>query len=244
MHTGIGTATCTLCGATEETVLPRDYTNHTDSDYPTTHNHCHDCGIGSYLTNPDGDSVNHNFGGWDNKDTWFDLGVIEGDFAVTLEFHMQGCNLTTGFVDDKGNPRDPGPGDFCWQTVLPVLYDEGYNAASHKVAAVFRMDWWGWVDGGDAFATNQNKGTCPAGFDWGINREAFSDMDVKLTVTKSGANMTLDWVWNCCATEGYYVGKSYEYHQGCTLTNSSKVGVALSAEWTILNVTRAELSRA
>ena len=231
MHTGIGTATCTLCGATEETVLPRDYTNHTDTDYPTTHNHCHDCGIGSYLTNPDGDAYDHNFGGWDNKATWTDLGVLAGDFVVELEFNMHGCL--------GGDPSTPA--DTCWRTVLPVLYDEGYDAGTHKVDKVFRMDWFGWHDGD--YTTEQNNGSMPAGFDQNVNSEAFSDMDITLVITKTGAKVTLDWVWKCNATTGMYVGKTFEYHQGCTLANGEKTGVALSAEWTTYTVTKAEVKR-
>ena len=229
--TGIGTAVCKECGAIEETVLPKDYTNHTDADYPTTHNHCHDCGVGSYLTNPAGDEIGHNFGGWDNKATWFDMGVISGDFVITLEFNMKGCLGTDS----------TGGGDNCWRTVLPVLYDEGYDAGTHKVDAVFRMDWFGWSDGG--YTSAQNNGAFPEGFNWDICREAYSDMDIKLVITKSGANVTLDWVWTCNATEGYFLGKTFEYHQGCTLVNGEKTGVALSGEWVNTTITKAELAR-
>ena len=232
MHTGVGVATCTLCGAVEETVLPYDYTNHTDADYPTSHSYCHDCGIGSHLNNAAGDAYDHNSGGWDNKATWTDFGVWSGDFALEVEFHMNGCL--------GGNPSDPG--SCCWRTVLPVLYDEGYDAGTHKVDKVFRMDWFGWTDGG--FAAEENNGTIPAGFDWNKNYEAFSNMDVKLVFTKKGQVVTLDWVWTCLATEGMYVGQTYEYHQSCKLANGEKVGVALSAEWTTYTVTKANFTRA
>lgn len=230
--TGIGTATCTLCGATEETVLPYDFTNHTDEDYPTSHSYCNDCGIGSHLNNAAGDAYDHNFGGWDNKATWTDFGVWSGDFALAVKFHMDGCL--------GGNPSDPG--SCCWRTVLPVLYDEGYDAGTHKVDKVFRMDWFGWHDGD--FTTEQNNGSMPAGFDWNKNYEAFSNMDVELVFTKKGSVVTLDWVWTCLATEGMYVGQSYEYHQSCKLASGDKVGVALSAEWTNYTVTAADFTRA
>ena len=229
--TGVCTATCTECGAIEETVLPCDYTNHTDADYPTTHSYCHDCGVGSHLNNPAGDAYDHNFGGWDNKATWTDFGVWSGNFKLELEFHMNGCL--------GGNPSDPG--SCCWRTVLPVLYDDGYEAGTHKVDKVFRMDWFGWDDGG--FVTEQNNGEMPAGFDWNQNYQAFSNMDIKLTFTKSGDLVKLDWVWTCLATEGMYVGQSYEYHQSCKLANGEKVGVALSAEFTTYTVTKADFSR-
>ena len=229
--TGIGTATCTLCGAIDETVLPLDFTNHSDTDYPTTHGYCHGCNVGDHLTNASGDAYDHNFGGWDNKTTWTDLGVIRGNFKVELEFNMKGCL--------GGNPSDPG--STCWRTVLPVLYDEGFDAGTHKVDVVFRMDWFGWSDGG--YATEQDKGSMPAGFDWNVNSEAFSDMDITLVITKNGAKVTLDWVWECNATTGMYVGKTFEYHQSCTLANGEKTGVALSAEWTTYTVTKAQVTR-
>lgn len=231
VSTGIGTATCTLCGAIQETVLPFDYNNHTDEDYPTSHSYCHSCGIGSHLINAEGDVYGHNFGGWDNKATWTDFGIWSGDFTLTVAFHMDGCL--------GGDPA--APGDCCWRTVLPVLYDEGYDAGTHKVDKVFRMDWFGWNDGG--FTTEENNGSIPAGFDWNKNYEAFSNMDVQLVFTKKGAVVTLDWVWTCLATEGMYVGQSYEYHQSCKLANGDKVGVALSAEWTNYKVTQADFSR-
>ena len=230
---GVGQATCSLCGAIDNTELPLDYNNHSDADYPTTHTYCHGCGVGSHLTNAAGDAVDHNFGGWDNKATWYDVGVLEGDFVVVFEFHMAGC---------QGMNSSSAPGDTCWRTVLPVLYDEGYDAATHKVDAVFRMDWWGWDDGGLTSALN--KGAAPAGFDWATNYQAFSNMDVKLTITKVGTSVTLAWVWTCLATEGPYVGQVYNYNQSCVLNNGAKVGVALSAEFTILNITKADVSRA
>ena len=232
MHTGIGTATCTKCGAKEETVLPRDYTKHTDAEYPTSHNHCHDCGIGSYLSNPAGQEVNHNFGGWDNPATWFDMGVIAGDFVVTFEFNMKAC---------LGLGESFGPGDSCWRTVLPIVYGEGFNPSSHRVEKVWRMDWYGWSEGG--FTTAENNGVIPAEFDWNINWEAYSDMDVVLVLTKAGVNVTLDWVWTCNAASGYYQGRSFEYHQGCTLADGAQMGVALTAEWTNITLTKAQLTR-
>lgn len=237
MHTGIGTATCKICGGTKETVLPRDFTNHTDADYPTTHAYCHDCGIGSHLTNPEGDLFDHNHGGWDHKPEWFDCGVWAGDWVIQLAFHMEGCQDTAA---------DAAPGDTCWRTVLPYVYKDGWEApgdSGNRIGHCFRMDWWGWDDG--AFTSAANNGSIPADFDWGINRQAFSNMDVELTVTKSGANVTLDWTWTCLATEGYYQGKTFEYHQGLTLNAdyAEKVGFALTAEWTIFKVTKADLSR-
>lgn len=236
MSTGVGTCACTKCGHIQETVLPRDYTKHTDAEYPTTHNHCHDCGVGSYLANAEGDIVNHNFGGWDNKSTWYDLGVLAGDFVFTLEFHMDGCI--------EGDPNDPRSS--CWRTVLPVLYKEGWEsdgATGNRVNHVFRMDWFGWDDG--QFTSSANNGATPAGFDWNINYQAFSNMDVKLVVTKTGANVALDWVWTPCTTEGSYANTTFEYHQGCVLLDAyvAKVGLALSAEWTNYTITKAQLAR-
>lgn len=231
MHTGIGTATCTLCGATEETVLPRDYTNHTDSDYPTTHNHCHDCGIGSYLTNESGDVYDRSAvgGPWD-KTGWYDTGLHEGDFTFTFEFRMQGC-----YGASNAN------GDACWRTALPFVYKEGY--AGDTDGHFFRMDWCGF--GGGNYVKNINDGAFPDGFNWDICREAYSDMDVTLTYKKVGAVITLDWIWECNATEGYFLDKTFEYHQGCELIDpNAKLGIAIASEYTICTFTRAELSRA
>lgn len=231
---GICTATCALCGATEVTALPKDYTNHVDAEYVSgNHHHCESCTYGSYLTNLAGDEVNHSHGGWDNKDWWYDLGVHSGDFVFELEFNMKAC---------QGLGDQFGPGDTCWRTVLPVLYKEGWQsdaATGNRVDHVFRMDWWGWDDG--AFSSDANNGVIPDGFDWGINWEAFSNMDIQLTIKKVGAKVTLDWAWTCLATEGFYQGKVFEYHQGCTLVDATKVGVALTAEWTIYTVTKANL---
>lgn len=229
--TGTGTATCTLCGATEDTLLPCDYTNHTDAEFGTTHAYCHDCGIGSHLNNPAGDFVDHNFGGWDNPTTWSQFGVWSGDFTLELEFHMNGCL--------GGNPDDAG--SCCWRTVLPILYTDGFDPASNRHCKVFRMDWFGWIDGG--YAVEENNGSMPGGFDWGQNYYAFSNMDVELTIKKVGANVTLDWVWTCLATEGMYVGQVYEYHQSAKLADASQTGVGLTAEWTTYTITRADFSR-
>ena len=231
ISTGTGTATCTECGTTKNTVLPIDYNNHVDAQYPSTHSHCESCGIGSYLADANGDEYVHNYGGWDNKATWYDMGVLTGNFTVTFEFNMKGCLGT----------ESTGGADNCWRTILPVLYDEGYDAATHKVDAVFRMDWFGWTDG--AYVTAQNNGAFPTGFNWDICREAYSDMDIELVITKAGANVTLDWVWTCNATEGYFYGTSFEYHQGCTLANGAQTGVALSGEWVNATITRASLAR-
>ena len=230
MHTGIGTATCTKCGATKETVLPRDYTNHTDEDYPTTHNHCHDCGIGSYLTNAEGDVYDRGTvgGPWD-KSGWYDIGLLEGDFTFTFEFHMQGC---VGATNKNG--------DACWRTILPFVYKEGF--AGDRDGHFFRMDWCGF--GGDDFVKNVNNGAFPDGFNWDICDEAYSNMDVKLIYKKVGAIITLDWVWTCLATEGFFQGKTFEYHQSCELIDSTaKVGIALASEFTIATITKAELAR-
>lgn len=227
---GVGTATCTICGATDNTELPFDYSNHSDTDYPATHTYCHGCGVGSHLANAAGDAYDHNFGGWDNKATWTDLGVWEGDFVAQINFHMEGC---------QGMNASSAPGDCCWRTVLPILYAEDY-ATTHG-DAVFRMDWWGWSDGG--FTTELNKGACPAGFNWETNYQGFSNMDVELTITKVGTNVTLAWVWKCCATEGPYLNQVYNYNQSCILTNGAKMGVALTAEFTIYTVTTATITR-
>lgn len=222
--TGIGVATCTVCGATKEVVLPRDPTNHSDPDFPDTHDHCEGCGASA-----SGEIVvDHNFGGWSDKSTWYDLGVISGNFIVELEFTMFGC---------QGCTTESQPGDCCWRTVLPILYGLEWTP-NNAVDQVFRMDWFGWTEGG--FATSSNNGVCPSGFDWNINYEAFSNMDIKLTITKSGKNVTLDWIWICNATEGYYQGKTFEFHQSCVLADnySSSIGVALTGEWVILSITK------
>ena len=231
-----GTAVCLDCGAEDYVVLPDgpafDYTNHSDAAYVAgEHSYCHHCGVGSHLANQNGDAVDHAFGGWDNKATWYDMGVWSGDFKVTFEFNMRGC---------QGVAADAAPADTCWRTVLPVIYDEGYSHTDHKVDAVFRMDWFGWTDGG--FTSAQNNGVCPDGFDWAINYQGYSNMDVVLVVTKVGAAVTLDWTWHILA-EGAMNDRVFEYHQGCTLVNADKAGVALSGEWVNMTVTRAEFSR-
>ena len=246
MSTGVGTCACTKCNHIEETVLPRDYTNHTDADYPTSHNHCHDCGVGSYLTNATGDVYDRsNAGGpWDEAG-WHDFGLFEGDFTFTLKFHMDGCK-------GAGNPN----ADSCWRTILPFLYKEGYDwewipsanngeGASNGAevnAHFFRMDWCGF--GGESFLKDFNNGAFPEGFDWGICQEAYGNMDVELVYTKVGAVITLDWVWTCLATEGYFVGKTFGYHQGATLIDpTAKVGIALGAEFAYALITQADLAR-
>ena len=234
-HThGVGTAVCLKCGAEDTTELPLDYTNHTDAEYPTTHNHCHDCGIGSYLTNAEGDVYDLSTTGgngivW-NKDIWHDFGLFEGNFTFTFKYHMEGCIGST-------NPN----GDSCWRTIVPFVYQEGYANNDHR-AHFFRMDWCGY--GGDEFVNNVHDGEFPAGFDWNICREAYGNMDVDLVITKTGAAITLDWVWTCLATEGYYVGKTFDYHQSCTLIDpTAKVGLALSGEFARATITKANLAR-
>ena len=231
MHTGIGTATCTLCGAVENTVLPKDYTNHTDADYVNgTHSYCHDCEIGSYLTNPNGDVYDRSTvgGPWD-KNGWYDCGLHTGDFTFTFEFHMQGCCGATN-----------ANGDSCWRTALPFVYKEGY--AGDADGHFFRMDWIGY--GGGNFVKNINDGAFPSGFNWDICQEAYSNMDIKLVYKKVGAVITLDWVWTCLATEGYFEGKTFEYHQGCELIDpDAKVGIAIASEFTVCTFTKAYLAR-
>ncbi len=130
-----------------------------------------------------------------------------------------------------------GEGDCKWRTVLPGVYKDDPNKL-----AVYRMDWWGWDDFG--ITTSLSRGSCPAGFDLNTCYEALSDMDITLTYTKVGADVTIDWVWKCNATEGNYVGKVFEFHQGCSLADPSRLGVVLSAEFAILTITRAEITRA
>ena len=231
MHTGIGTATCTLCGTTEDTVLPRDYTNHTDTDYPATHNHCHDCGIGSYLTDPNGDVYDRTTvgGPWD-KSGWYDVGVLQGDFVFKFELNMKGglnCGGSTNVDDVK------------WRTILPFVYKEGY--AGEADGHFFRMDWCGF--GGGNLGTDYNHGGVPAGFDYAQFYYVVHDCDLEITYTKVGTALSLDWVWHC-NTEGIYQGQSFEYHQGCTLLDASKVGIALASEFANCTITKAELNRA
>ena len=229
--TGIGVATCKLCGTTKSTVLPKDYNNHVDADYPASHNHCHSCGIGSYLTNATGDVYDRSSvgGPWD-RTGWYDCGLMEGDFTFTFEFNMKGC-----YGASNAN------GDACWRTILPFVYSETY--AGDADGHFFRMDWCGF--GGANFVKDINDGAFPDGFDWNICNEAYGDMDVVLVYTKVGARINLDWVWTCNATEGFFVGKTFEYHQGCTLIDANaKVGIALASEFTLATITRAELARA
>ena len=231
MATGIGTATCTLCGATKETVLPKDYNNHTDADYPTTHNHCHDCMTGSYLTNATGDTYDrNNVGGpWD-KSGWYDVGLFDGDFKFVFEMHMQGgCG---GNADDWGS--------YCWKTVLPFVYKEGY--AGDGDGHFFRMDWCGY--GGGNFVTNVNDGQNVAGL-YPSAWDVFNNSDIKITYTKVGGHIDINWVITCCATEGQWANAVIDnYNQSCDLINANaKVGIALASEFAICNITRAELSR-
>ena len=230
-HTGIGTATCTLCGAIEETILPKDYTNHTDEDYVAgTHSYCHDCEIGSYLTNPAGDLYDRSSvgGPWD-KAGWYDCGLHTGDFTFTFKFHMQGCCGATN-----------ANGDSCWRTALPFVYSENY--AGDADGHFFRMDWCGF--GGGNYVKNVNDGSFPEGFNWDICQEAYSNMDVELVYTKVGAVVTLDWVWTCLADSGYFQGTTFEYHQGCELIDpTAKLGIAIASEFTICNFTEASLAR-
>ena len=234
-ETGIGTATCKLCNAVQQTVLPKDYSNHVDQDYPTTHDHCEACGMGNYAKNLE---ANHAFGGWKDKSTWTDFGLFSGDFVFTVEFDMHGG------LNDNGELITGDPGNTCWRTVLPVLYKDGYVADTNQVCQVFRMDWFGWTDHGEGFFADQNKGAFPTGFNWDINWEAFGDMSVVLTFTKRGVDISLDWVWTCNATSGYYEGKVFDYHQSGKLVNAdSEVGIALSGEWVRYTVTTADLTR-
>ena len=232
MHTGIGTATCTLCGAVDETVLPKDYTNHTDKDYPATHNHCHDCGIGSYLTNAEGDLYDRGTvgGPWD-KNGWYDVGLFEGDFTFVFEMHMQGgCG---GNADDWGS--------YCWRTVLPFVYQEGYNG--DQMGHFFRMDWCGF--GGDAFLKDINNGENVAGL-YPSAWDVFNNSDIVLTYKKVGANISLNWKITCKATTGDWAGVVIDnYNQSCVLKDATaKVGIALASEFAICNITKAALTRA
>ena len=229
--TGVGTCACTKCNHIEETVLPVDYTNHSDAEYPASHAHCHDCGIGSYLANAEGDVYDRSTvgGPWD-KAGWHDFGLFEGNFTFTIKLHMEGC---------KGAPT-ANPDDNKWRTILPFVYKEGY--AGTRDGHFYRMDWCGF--GGEDYVNNINDGEFPAGFDYNIINQALSNMDIDLVYTKVGAVITLDWVWTCLATEGYYVGKTFEYHQGATLIDpNAKLGIALAAEFTYCLITKAELAR-
>ena len=65
-----------------------------------------------------------------------------------------------------------------------------------------------------------------------------------MSITKVGARISPDWVWDCQISSGYYAEKTFEFHQGCTLANpSAKVGIALTSEFTLATITRAELIR-
>ncbi len=229
---GVGTAVCTLCGAEDNTELPFDYTNHSDADYPTTHTHCSACGIGSYLTNATGDTYDRSGvgGPWD-KSGWYDAGLFSGDFTFVFEFHMQGgCG---------GNSSDWG--SFCWRTVLPFVYKEGY--AGDADGHFFRMDWCGF--GGGSFLTNISDGSDVGGL-YPNGWDVFNNSDIKLTYTKVGGHIAINWTITCCATEGTWAGVVINnYNQSCDLIDpTAKVGIALASEFTLCTITKAELSRA
>ena len=101
------------------------------------------------------------------------------------------------------------------------------------------MDWCGF--GGGSLFASINDGTPPEGI-YPDGWDLYSDMDVKLEYKKVGVNVALDWVWY--GKVGAFEGRVIEYHQGCVLTDANApLGIALSAEWATMTITKASLTR-
>ena len=167
-------------------------------------------------------------GPW-GKDGWYDVGIMTGDFVFKFELNMKGglnCNDSTNVEDVK------------WRTILPFVYKEGY--AGDADGHFFRMDWCGF--GGGNVAKDYNHGNPPSGFNYADFYYVVHDCDLEITYTKVGTALAIDWIWKC-NTEGVYKGQSFDYHQGCTLLDASKVGIALASEFANCTITKASLSR-
>lgn len=236
---GTGTAKCTTCGKTYENVeLPLDPNNHSGHDFSTGRCECGE------LVDPNAPIINETkktSAGWDNRDTWTDLGTnLEGNFTLTAKYSFDG-NLS-------------GSGFNVWQHPLVVVSD-AVNKGSQRYGdnATFRLDWFGWMDDRNGDSTRLDGS--PNGTDDGANPNFsrgtmfVNNFDNEMPAVIAGSNVTLvakrvgnnlDLTYTICPKSN---DKVYTLNQYVRNIQTTALDISLSAEFSTFKVTSSILKK-
>lgn len=226
---GVGTVACVAeCGTTTEVSLPLNPGKH--SAWDATAGSCSACG-----SNLENGALydRYNAGGWDNVNNWYMLAEgLEGDFSITIDYNVQ---VNVGF-----DPNNWWEG--CLFVVAEDLPDgtEGYGSPW-----VTRHDWFGWCDQWQSdsllgsYAPDANHRN-----DWWCGEDGYDNvvqnMDLKLTVTRTGTTIRLEFA--VTAMNGDIAGHTYSYwHQLNDVALNKHVNLAFTSEFakaTIYSVVR------
>lgn len=167
-------------------------------------------------------TIDHSTGGGWTPDiiAWFQAAnQLTGDFVLRTKYLHQGCQ-------NRGD--DQAAGNNVWKTLLLIIEDD-----ASKDRAVFRYDWWGWMDdiNGDKtqIATTQNKGNT-----W------VNNFDADMIPILENCNMvdiisrTGDTITRTCTLlpqAEAYKGQIYTYSQSLVGVTAEKINIAYSAEF-------------
>ena len=236
---GTGTAKCTTCGKTYENVeLPLDPNNHNGHDFSTGRCECGE------LVDPNAPIINETkktSAGWDNRDTWTDLGTnLEGDFTLTAKYSFDG-NLS-------------GSGFNVWQHPLVVVSDAvNKGSKGYGDNATFRLDWFGWMDDRNGDSTRLDGS--PNGTDDGANPNFsrgtmfVNNFDNEIPAVIAGSNVTLvakrvgnnlDLTYTICPKSN---DKVYTLNQYVRNIQTTTLDISLSAEFSTFKVTSSILKK-
>ena len=169
---------------------------------------------------------NHNVGGWGDANIWSKLFVEEGDFKYEVKAHMEGGGTK---ADENYNAPDN-----CWKTLLAVVYGLKEDGSPDD-PAVFRMDWFGWMDDwsgdGVVIAESQEKGGTWC--DWGSEiATAVKDAEVTYTFVRTGNDLCITTTIHSNTYDKTFPTMT-QYLRGI---NRAKIGVALSSEFTVAQI--------
>lgn len=237
---GTCTAKCTTCGKTYENVeLPLDPNNHSGHDFSTGRCECGE------LVDPNAPIINETkktSAGWDNRDTWTDLGTnIEGEFTLTAKYSFDG-NLS-------------GNGFNVWQHPLVVVSDSlNKGAGGYGDNATFRLDWHGWMDdrNGDGYKIDgslndtTDDGTKPT-FSKGSMFVNNFDNDMPAVIAGSNVTLIAKRVGNKLTLSYTICPKSndkvYTLNQYVNNIQTTTLDISLSAEFSTFKVTSSILKK-
>ena len=125
-------------------------------------------------------------------------------------------------------------GDNCWKTLLAVIYGLKEDGAPDD-PAVFRMDWFGWMDDWSddkvLLAESQEKGGTWC--DWGSEiATAVKDAEVTYTFVRTGNDLCITTTLHSNTYDKTFPTMT-QYLRGI---NRAKIGVALSSEFTVAQI--------
>lgn len=229
--TGTGTVECTTCHETIEVTLPIDPNNHSGHDF--SEGPCPGCGETIDPDNPIVNNTRATSGGWaSDRSTWTDLFTnMTGDFTAKAVYTFEG-----------GKNDATTLSDYIWCHPLVVVHDSNNvsDGAISGDSATFRLDWYGWMDdrNGDGvkIADSNSNGTMfVENFDRDMPGIIHGPTTVALTVTRSGNDLTLDYVITAST------GEVYTFQQGLSGLHTDTLNVSLSAEYATFTVTSIKL---